>query len=270
MTAGPGPLRVRALRLPRTDVTLLVVRVALLAGAGLVEGMLLANSPVLERYAGVRLGPEGILVDITLLCAVGLAAAGALAALAPWAQAVFLGFVVSVASWSLAESSQHPFWIFSNKGVWRPRAPDAGVVTAHVVAITLVCCAAAAEALQTYRAVARAQSMSAAALARDSRRLAQAGAILVGATAVVALPLVAVLHGLADELIGAVRGRAAFVVLLGSAVLLLVGLGLLSFQGRAPTGETSTPATSTAPAVPVDAPAGTPSASTNGVTGAKN
>lgn len=248
---GPGLAKALSRRLPRTDVALVGGRVALLAVAGLVEGMLLANSPVLERYAGVRLGPEGIVVDVTLLCAVVLAAAGAAAALAPWAQAVFLGFVVSTASWSLAESSQHPFWIFSNRGIWRPQPPAAGVVTAHVLAIALVCCAAVAEAMQKYRAAARVQSMSAAALSRDTARLARAGAMLVGATAFVTLPLVAILDGVADDLVGAVRGRMALVLLLASALLLLTGLGLLAAQGRVPKAPPRAPtaaAPSTAPA----------------------
>ncbi|MEK6975771.1 MAG: hypothetical protein AABY18_05465 [Candidatus Thermoplasmatota archaeon] len=218
-------------QLPRTDLTLLVARIGVLATAGLIEGLLLANSPVLERYAAVRLGPEGILIDVTLLCAIVLGAAGALAAFAPWAQAVFLGFVITTASWSLAESSQHPFWLFSNKGVWRPHPPSTGLVAAHATAIALVCCAALAEAMQKYRAAARAQGFSPANLARDTQRLATAGAALLAATALVVLPLIALLDGLANRLIGAVRGPAAFVILLGSAVLLLLGFGLLASHG---------------------------------------
>lgn len=232
MTEGRIPRR--GLFVPPTDLFLVVTRVSLLGAAGLIEGLLLANSPVLERYAAVRLGPEGILIDVTLLCAVVLGAAGAAAALAPWAQAVFLGFVITTASWSLAESSQHPFWLFSNKGVWRPHAPSTAVVAAHVTAIALVCCAALAEAMQKYRAAARAQSFSARNLSRDTQRLAVAGAALLGVTAVVVLPLIALLDGLADRLIGAVRGPVAFIVLIGSAVLLLLGFGLLAAQGQPP------------------------------------
>lgn len=232
MSAGHIPRR--APLLPPTDLFLLVTRVALLGVAGLIEGLLLANSPVLERYAAVRLGPEGVLIDVTLLCAVVLGAAGAAAALAPWAQAIFLGFVITTASWSLAESSQHPFWLFSSKGVWRPHPPSSGLIAAHVTAIALVCCAALAQAMQKYRAAARAQSFSVANLARDTHRLAVAGAALLGATALIVLPLVALLDGVADRLIGAVRGPVAFVVLIGSAFLLLLGFGLLAAQGKPP------------------------------------
>lgn len=231
---SPAHIPRRGLLVLPTDPFLLVARVALLGVAGLIEGLLLANSPVLERYAAVRLGPEGILIDVTLLCAVVLGAAGAAAAFAPWAQAVFLGFVITTASWSLAESSQHPFWLFSNKGVWRPHPPSSGLIAAHVTAITLVCCAALAEAMQKYRAAARAQSFSPASLARDTQRLAVAGAGLLGVTALIVLPLIALLDGVADRLIGAVRGPVAFVVLIGSAVLLLLGFGLLAAQGTPP------------------------------------
>lgn len=239
MTEGhmPSGARTPALRarttLLRTDLALGASRALALALAGLIEGLLLAESPVLERYAAIRLGPEGILIDVTLLCAVVMGAIGAASALAPWAQAIFLGFVITTASWSLAESSQHPFWLFSNKGVWRPHPPSTGLVMAHVAAIALVCCAALAQAMQKYRAAARAQSFSPAHLARDTQRLAIAGAGLLGATAIVVLPLIALLDGLADKLIGAVRGPVAFAVLMGSAVLLLVGFGLLAAQGGA-------------------------------------
>lgn len=232
MTEGHVPRRGGIL--PPTDLSLLVARIAVLAVAGLIEGLLLANSPVLERYAAVRLGPEGILIDVTLLCAVVLAAAGAAAALAPWAQAVFIGFVITTATWSLAESSQHPFWLFSSKGIWRPHPPSAGLVAAHVVAIALVSSAALVEAMQKYRAAARAQSFTAANLARDTQRLAVAGAGLLGATALVVVPLIALLDRQADRLIGAVRGPVAFTVLIGSAVLLLLGFGLLAAQGSPP------------------------------------
>lgn len=217
----------------RTDAALAAGRVALLGVAGLIEGLLLAQSPVLERYAAVRLGPDGVLVDVDLLCAAVLGVAGALSAFATWAQVVFLGLVVSTASWSLAESSQHPFWIFTNKGVWRPHDPSTGTVVAHVLAIACVCMAALAQALQDYRSAARAQGFSARALARDSQRLLVAGVTLLGVTAAVMLPVVALLHGASDDLAGAVKGKTAFTLLVGSALLLLVGLGLLATQGRA-------------------------------------
>lgn len=211
-----------------TDTGLLLGRAGALAVAGAIEGLLLAESPVVERYAALRLGPDGLLIDIPLLCVLGLAALGALAALAPWLQAVFVSCLVTIATWSLAESSQHPFWIFSNVGIWRPRPPSVGVVAGHVVAIAFVCGAALAEALQAYRKAAREQAFAASDLASDTRRLATAGLFLLVVTAFIALPLVALLDGLADSITGTLRGRIAFTVLVTSGMLLLVGLGLLA------------------------------------------
>lgn len=211
-----------------TDTWLAVGRASASALAGAIEGLLLAEGPVIERYAALRLGEDGLLIDITLLCVVSLAILGALASLAPWLQAVFLSALVSIATWSLAESSQHPFWIFSNEGLWRPRAPPAGVVAGHVTAIGFVCAAVLAQSLQAYRRAARKQGFAAADLARDTRRLATSGLALLVVTAFVALPLVALLDGLADTITGTLRGRVAFSVLLASALLLLLGLGLLA------------------------------------------
>ncbi len=232
-------------RILRTEPALLAGRAGLLGLAGAIEGLLLANSPVLERYAGVRLGPDGVLVDVTLLCAGVLAALGVLAAFAPWIQATFLALVVTSASWSLAESSLHPFWIFSSKGVWRPHAPGTATIVAHGLAIACVCLAALAEALQQYRAAARAERMPGRALAHDSRRLAVAGLAVLGATAAATLPLVALLDGVADNLAGAVKGRTAFTLLVGSAILLLVGLGLMAAQGRKDAQPPAAPADAT-------------------------
>lgn len=248
---APSPMLARLARgVQRTDLALATSRVVLLGVAGLVEGLLLADSPVLERYSALRLGPEGILVDLSLLCAAVLGALGCAAAFAAWSQAVFLGFVVATASWSLAESSLHPFWIFSNKGVWRPHPPSAGVVAAHVVAISFVCAAALLEAMQRYRRAAREQAFAPADLDRDTKRLALGGAGLLGATAAVTVPVIALLDGAADELVGAVRGRTAFTVLMASALLLLVGLGLLAAQGRAPGPRQAKVAATAKPAAP--------------------
>lgn len=213
---------------PSTETGLALGRAGALALAGAIEGLLLAESPVIERYAALRIGTEGLLIDINLLCVVALALAGALAALAPWVQAIFVSGLVAIATWSLAEASQHPFWIFSNSGVWRPRDPPAGVLAGHVIAIALVCSAALAEALQAYRAAARQQSFAVADLARDTRRLAFAGGLLLAVAAFVALPLVALLDGLAEAITGTLRGRVALTVLMTSGILLLVGLGLLA------------------------------------------
>lgn len=221
---------------PRPEPALLAARAAILAFAGALEGLMLANSPVLEKYAALRLGPDGVLVAVPLLCAGVLAAVGAAAAFAPWVQATFLGLLVASMSWSLAESSQHPFWIFSSKGVWRVHAPETGTVLAHGLAIACVGLAALGEALQSYRAAARAERMPPGALARDTQRLATSGLALLGVTVAATLPLVLLLHRLADDLAGSVKGRTAFTLLVGSAVLLLVGLGLVAAQGRAKPG----------------------------------
>lgn len=227
----------------RPEPAILASRVALLALAGAIEGLMLANSPVLEKYAAVRLGPEGIVVGVGVLCAGSLALLGALAAFAPWAQAVFLGLAVSTMSWSLAESSQHPFWILSNKGIWRHHAPHAGTIVAHGLAIGCVALAALAEALQAYRAAARVQQVPPREVAEHTRRLAVAGLAVLGVAAVATLPLVAVLDGWGKDLAGSLHGRTAFTVLVGSAVLLLVGLGLLAAQGRSkPAKEPEPPA----------------------------
>lgn len=239
-----------SLHLWRTDPALAAGRAALLGLAGAIEGLLLASSPVLERYAAVRMGPDGILIDVDLLCALVLGVVGALSALATWGQVTFLGFVITTAAWSLAESSQHPFWIFSSKGVWRPHDPSTGTVVAHVIAIACVCLAALGQALQDYRAAARAQGFSARSLARDTQRLAFAGLMLLAVTAAITLPLVAGLHGASDDLAGAVKGKTAFTLLMGSALLLLVGLGLLAAQGRDKKAATPSPAPGTAPAAP--------------------
>lgn len=207
-------------------------RIGLLALAGAIEGLLLSASPVIERYAALRLGPDGVLVDLTLVCVVTLAAVGALAALAPWLQAIFLGLVITSASWSLAESSQHPFWIFSNKGIWRPHAPNPGVVLGHILAIGAVCSAALLDALQNYRQAAREQAIDDNQVARDTRHLAAAGGLALAVTAFIVLPIVAILDRLAGTLTGAFQGRVTLIVLLGSALLLLTGLGLLANPDR--------------------------------------
>ena len=228
---------------PRPEPAILASRAALLALAGAVEGLLLANSPVLEKYAAIRLGPDGVLVGVGVLCAGSLALVGALAALAPWVQATFLGLCVSTMSWSLAESSQHPFWIFSSKGIWRPHPPGTGTILAHGLAIALVALAALAEALQAYRAAARVQQVPERELAGHTRRLAVAGLAVLGVAVAVTLPLVAVLDGWGKDLAGSLQGRTAFTVLVASALLLLTGLGLLAAQGRAkPAKEPKPPA----------------------------
>ena len=236
---GRGP---SAKRTARPEPALLASRAALLALAGAIEGLMLANSPVLERYAAIRLGPDGVLIGVSVLCAGGLALAGALAALAPWIHATFLGLLVSTTSWSLAKSSQHPFWIFTSKGVWRQTAPEVGTIVAHGVAIACVCAAVLLEALQAYRAAAREQKVPAPSLARDTQRLLTAGLVVLGVAVVVTLPLVAVLDRAGDDLVGSMQGRTAFTVLVGSTALLLVGLGLMAAQGKPK------------PAKPVEAP----------------
>ena len=216
----------------RPEPALLASRAALLALAGAIEGLMLANSPVLERYAALRLGPDGVLIGVSVLCAGSLALVGALAAFAPWIQATFLGLGVTTMSWSLAKSSQHPFWIFTSKGVWRQSAPELGTVVAHGVAIALVCAAVLLEALQAYRAAAREQKVPARELAQHTQRLLAAGVAVLGVAVVATLPLVAVLDRAGDGLVGSMQGRTAFTLIIASTALLLVGLGLMATQGR--------------------------------------
>ena len=204
------------------------LRATLLALAGALEGLLLSSSPVIEGLAAVRLGPDGILIDITFLCVAVLATAGVLAALVPWMQAIFLALIVASTSWSLAESGQHPFWIFSNKGVWQPQPPSMGVLASHIVALGLICSATIVQALHAYRQAAREQAMEAHQIKRDSNHLVAAGALMLAITTFVVLPLIIVLNGAVDSLAKALQGRATLLVLLGSILLLLTGFGLLA------------------------------------------
>ena len=208
------------------------MRMGLLGMAGVLEGLLLANGPVLKKYAALRLGPEGILLDVDLLCAIVLGLLGALGALRPWMQSIFLGLAAGAMTWSLAESSLHPFWIVSKKGIWRPHDPAGPVMLGHVIALFLIGSAALLDALARHRRVLREQRVAPADIAQHSGRLAMLGFAVLGVAAVATIPLTVGLGRLADALRGAVEGATAFAVLMGSALLLLLGLGLLASQGK--------------------------------------
>lgn len=213
-------------------IPLVAARMAMLAVAGALEGLLVANGPLLEKYVALRLGSRGLLIDLDLLFAIGVAAVGVAAALAPWAHAVFLGVVGAAASWSLSESSLHPFWLLSKKTRWVPHEPSGALLAAHLFVLTLVCGAVLLQGLQAYRNAAFAQRVEPRRLRDDTRRLAVAGALLLAGTLAVAVPLILLLDDLASQVAGAITGRTAFAVLVGSAVLLLVGVALLAAPGK--------------------------------------
>lgn len=216
----------------RDAVANLWARVALLAAAGVLEGVLLANGPILQEYSAVRLGPRGIFVDIILLCALALGALGAVAAFTPWTKATFLAVVVASASWSLAGPSLHPWWILDAGFTWETKPLAAADAVGHGAALALVGAAVILQSLQRYRAKAEEQGIAPADIRRDTRRMGSAAFTALGVLAVVALPLPILLDGLASKLQGAIRGPASFTLLLLSAVLLLAGFGVLARQGK--------------------------------------
>lgn len=211
----------------------LATRMVLLALAGAIEGLLVSNGPLLDRYAALRLGERGLLLDLDLLFALGLAAAGAAAALAPWSQNVFLGLLAVTATWSLAESSTHPFWLAGKRAAaWRPHDPSGAVLAAHVFALVLVAAATLVQALQDDRRTAVTQAVAVPQMRRQTRALAFAAATLLAATTAVAAGLLALLDDVAQRFAGVITGRTAFAVLLGSALLLLTGIALMASQSQ--------------------------------------
>ena len=208
------------------------LRAGLLAGAGALEGLMLARGPILDEYSAVRLGPRGVFVDITLLCVAVLAAAGLLAATARWIEWIFLAALASVMAWTLAPASLHPFWILDPEVVWEASAPDGVAILAHVVALALVATSATLQALASYRDAARLQDFGAREQDRDVRRLAINGFVLLGLVAVLCLGLPALFAGIGNQVRGAVKGPAAFAVLIGSGALLMAGMALLASDAR--------------------------------------
>lgn len=226
--AAPPPRPTHALRPTATMAT----RMALLALAGLLEGLLVANGPILERYAALRLGSRGLLIDLDLLFALGFAVAGSAAALAPWSHTFFTVLVTGAATWSLSESSLHPYWLVSKKTLWRPHDPSTGLLLAHVLVIALVCAAILLHALEVHRRAALAQGMAPELVPRQSRRLLQAGSVVLAATVAVAGGLAFVLDDVLQGAVGVITGPTAFAVLLGSAILLLGGVALLATSDK--------------------------------------
>ena len=218
----------------RRPIPLVATRMAMLAVAGALEGLLVANGPLLEKYVALRLGSRGLLIDLDLLFALVLAAAAVAAALAPWTHALFLGLGGAAASWSLSESSVHPFWLLSKKTRWVPHDPSGAVLAAHLFVLALVCAASLVQGLQAYRKAAFTQRIEPDRLRDDTRRLIVSGVLLLAATLAVAVPLLLLLDDLAGQATGAITGRTAFAVLVGSALLLLVGVALLAAPGKAP------------------------------------
>lgn len=211
----------------------LAARMVLLALAGAIEGLLVSNGPLLERYAALRLGERGLLLDLDLLFALGLAAVGAAAALAPWSHNLFLGLLAVAATWSLSESSTHPFWLVGKRAAaWRPHDPSGAILAAHVLALVLVAGATLLQALHDYRRTAFTQAIPAPQVRRDTRRLAFAAATLLAATTAIAVALLAALDDVAQRFAGLIAGRTAFAVLLGSGLLLLVGIALMASQTK--------------------------------------
>jgi hypothetical protein len=205
---------------------------ACFAGAGAVEGLLLATGPVLKDYSAVRLGPHGIFVSIPWLCVLGFAALGALAGLASWLRTMFLTLLCVPITWSLARSSQHPWWLFKSSMHWYTQAPTAAVLFGHAMAVALVCASALIDALVRARAAAARQGVDPDEVHRTSVRLSGRGVGLVAACFLLAVLLPGILEPMAGSLRGAVQGSAAFAVLLASVVLLLLGLALLASPGR--------------------------------------
>lgn len=220
------------LRQPLRPTPTVATRMALLALAGLLEGLLVANGPILQRYAALRLGAGGLLLDLDLVFALAFAAAGAAAALAPWSHASFAVLVTGAATWSLSESSLHPYWLVSRKTQWRPHDPATGLLLAHILVIALVCTAILLQALEVHRRAALAQGMAPDLVPRQSRRLLQAGALVLAATVAIAGALAFVLDDLLQGAVGAITGPTAFAVLLGSAILLLGGVALLAMPDK--------------------------------------
>jgi hypothetical protein len=204
---------------------------ACLTAAGAIEGLLLSQAPVLRDYSAVRLGPQGIFVSLPWLCVLGLAALGALGGMARWLRTLFLTLLAVPISWSLARSSQHPWWLLHASSPWHTESPTVGTLAGHALAIGLVCASAWVQALGRYRDAAHAQGMPVAQLASDTKRLGLRGTGLLAASVLAALLLPATLDPMASTLRGAVQGPAAFAVLLASAAALLVGLGLLAAPG---------------------------------------
>lgn len=207
-------------------------RMALLALAGAIEGLLLSNGPLLERFAALRVGTRGLLIDLDLLFAFGFALAGAAAALAPWTQNVFLALLATAAAWSLSESSTHPFWLLGKSKPWHPTGPSARLLAAHLLAIALVCGAAIVEAWQTQRRQSQAQRLDPGPARSQARGLALAGGLLLALVVVTGAILLAILDAVSQRLQGALAGPTAFFVLVGSACLLAIGLAVLGFPGK--------------------------------------
>lgn len=205
---------------------------ACLAAAGAVEGLLLATSPVIRDYTAIRLGPHGIFVSLPWLCVLGFAALGAIAGLASWIRTTFLTLLCVPITWSLARSSQHPWWLFKASMHWSTQPPTAAVLVGHAVAVALVCASALIDALVRARAADARQGVAPDEAHRTSLRLAARGLGLVFACFLLAFLLPGILEPMAASLRGAVQGSTAFLLLLGSGVLLLLGLALLAAPGR--------------------------------------
>jgi hypothetical protein len=218
MKARPGPLDLAA--------------PACLAAAGAIEGLLLASGPVLHDYSAVRLGPRGIFVSLPWLCVLGLGALGAIAGLARWLRTLFLTLLAVPVSWSLARSSQHPWWLLHATSPWRVQAPSAAALAGHALAVALVCAAALLDALGRSRAAMAAQGMAPEEVRRDTGRLGLRGLGIAGLCLLLAFLLPGILDPLAATLRGAIKGPAAFALLLASSALLLLGLALLASPGR--------------------------------------
>ncbi|MCA1810487.1 MAG: hypothetical protein LC623_00560 [Halobacteriales archaeon] len=205
---------------------------ACLAAAGALEGLLLARGPVISGYTAVRLGPQGIFVDITWLCVLVLGAMGALAGLASWLRTLFLTLAAATMTWSLARASLHPWWLLKASQQWHTQPPSPATIAGHALALALVCASVLLEALGRHRDAMEAQGMAPEAVQRDTWRLGLRGLGTVGACLVLAFLLPAVLDPLASSLSGAVKGPAAFAALLVSMAVLLVGFALLASPGR--------------------------------------
>jgi hypothetical protein len=200
-------------------------RLALLVVAGAVEGILLASGPLLDQYAAVRLGPRGVFVDITLLCAAGMAALGAVAAFWPRLQGLFfLGLTVTV-SWSLGHGSLHPWWVLDEETAWEAQPAGPALVAVHAACLALVCAALVLRALDGHRAAS--QGRPAAVVDREVARMRGRALLAVGLLAVAAVAAPLLLAALADAVKGSLPGWSGYGVLLGSMVLLTLGLGLL-------------------------------------------
>jgi hypothetical protein len=207
---------------------------ACLAAAGALEGLLLASGPVLKDYTAVRLGPQGVFVDITWLCVITLGAFGAIAGLASWMRTFFLTVLAVPIAWSLGRASLHPWWVLKASQQWNAQAPSPAALAGHAVAVALVCASCLLDALGRHRDAMQAQGMPPQDVRRDTWRLGLRGLGVAGLCLLLAFLLPGILDPLATSLRGAVKGPAAFAALLASTALLLLGLALLASPGRKP------------------------------------